>query len=156
MLEINIPGRGEFQFQHLVCDVNGTLAQSGILLDGMATRLNRIRSVLTLHLLTTNMLGRQEIIDQQLGIKAVRINPKDEGRQKAEYINRLGAEQVIAIGQGANDAAMLKAARLGICILSPEGTAVEALLSADLLLPDIFSALDMLEQPLRIVADLRI
>ena len=61
----------------------------------------------------------------------------------------------MAIGQGANDAEMLKAAGLGICVLSVEGTAVEALLAADLVTANIFDALELLEKPLRIVASLR-
>jgi soluble P-type ATPase len=44
---------------------------------------------------------------------------------------------------------------LGICVLSIEGAAVETLLAADLVMPDIISALDLLEKPLRIVASLR-
>ena len=64
-------------------------------------------------------------------------------------------DTVVAIGQGANDAGMLRIAALGICVLSPEGTAVETLLGADLLVSNIFEALDMLDKPLRIVATLR-
>ena len=94
-------------------------------------------------------------IDQQLGIEAVRIQPGNEAEQKAAYVRRLGADRVAAIGQGANDAAMLKEAGLGICILSAEGTAVEALLASDLVVPDIYAALELFEKPLRIVATLR-
>jgi soluble P-type ATPase len=50
---------------------------------------------------------------------------------------------------------MLKAAAIGFCILSPEGTALEALLSADILVPNIYSVFELLDQPLRIVATLR-
>ena len=61
----------------------------------------------------------------------------------------------VAVGQGANDARMLRAAALGICVLSPEGTAVETLVGADLVVANIFEALDLLEKPIRIVASLR-
>jgi soluble P-type ATPase len=67
----------------------------------------------------------------------------------------LGAGRVVAVGQGANDAGMLKEAALGICVLSKEGVALESLLAADLLAPDILSALELLERPLRLVASLR-
>jgi soluble P-type ATPase len=50
---------------------------------------------------------------------------------------------------------MLKEAALGICVMSQEAAAVETLLAADLVVPDIFAALDLLEKPLRIVASLR-
>jgi P-type E1-E2 ATPase len=152
---LNIPGCGIVQLQHLVCDVNGTLALDGQLLEGLAWKLNSLRDRLMLHLLTADTHGRQELIDQQLGVRAVRIQPGLEARQKAEYVGALSAESVVAIGQGANDAEMLKAAALGICVLSKEGAAVETLLSADLVVSGIFDALDLLDKPLRIVASLR-
>ena len=155
MIELNIPGRGQIELEHLVCDVNGTLAVDGILQDGLVRSLSVIKDRLTVHLLTADTHGKQETIDHQLNLKAVRIQPGDEALQKAEFVRRLSAERVVAIGQGANDAEMLKAARLGICVLSLEGVAVETLMAADLVVPDIFSALDLLEKPLRIVASLR-
>jgi len=54
-----------------------------------------------------------------------------------------------------NDAGMLRAAGLGICVLSPEGTAGEAAQAADVLTPDIAAALALLHNPRRLVATLR-
>jgi P-type E1-E2 ATPase len=155
MIELNIPGRGILQLEHLVSDVNGTLALDGQLLEGLSRAVRNLRDRLTIHLLTADTHGRQSIIDQQLGLQAVRIQPGEEARQKAEYVRRLGSEHVVAMGQGANDAEMLREAALGICILSREGVAVETLQASDLLVPDIFAALELLEKPLRIVASLR-
>ena len=155
MITLNIPGHDPLLLEHLVCDVNGTLAVDGQLVEGIARQLNRLRDRLDLHLLTADTHGRQTIIDLQIGVQAVRISQGNEASQKTAYIQKLGADRVIAIGQGANDAGMLKAAGLGICVLSREGTALEALLAADLLVPDIFTALELIEKPLRIVASLR-
>lgn len=155
MISLRVPGRGEIHLKHLVCDVNGTLAVDGELLEGLLLRLRRLRDRLNLHLLTADTHGKQERIDRQLGVKALRVTPGDEGAQKAAYVRRLGRETVVAIGQGANDALMLREAMLGICVLSPEGTAVETLLSADLAVPDIHTALDLLEHPVRLIASLR-
>jgi P-type E1-E2 ATPase len=156
MIELNIPGRGLIQLQHLVCDVNGTLAVDGQLLDGVKQRLSALRDRLTLHLLTADTHGKQDIIDQQLNLRAVRIQPEFEAEQKANYVQQLGAGTSVAIGQGANDAGMLRTAALGICVLSPEGAAVETLLEADLVVANIYEALEILEKPLRIIATLRI
>jgi P-type E1-E2 ATPase len=155
MIELNIPGMGTFQLDQLVCDVNGTLAVDGKLLDGVAERLANLRDRLAIHLVTADTHGRQREIDQQLNLSAVRLQPGGEAEQKAAYVTKLGAERVIAIGQGANDAIMLQTAALGICILSPEGTAVAALQAAKLVTANIFSALDLIENPVRIVATLR-
>lgn len=155
MIELNIPGRGLVQLQHLVCDVNGTLAVDGQLPEGVKQRLSSLRDRLTLHLLTADTHGNQDRIDQQLNLRSIRIQPGMESEQKAHYVQQLGAETVVAIGQGANDAEMLRAAALGICVLSVEGTAVKALVEADLVVSNIQEALELLEKPLRIVATLR-
>ncbi len=155
MIELQIPGGGLIQLEYLVTDVNGTLALDGQLLEGLSRPLRTLRDRLEIHMLTADTHGRQELIDRQLGLQAVRIQPGNEAEQKADYVRSLGAERVVAIGQGANDAGMLQAAALGICVLSAEGAAVETLLRADLVVPDIFAALELLERPLRIVATLR-
>jgi P-type E1-E2 ATPase len=154
-IELTIPGRGVLKLEHLVTDVNGTLAIDGQLIEGVAKRIAALRDRLMVHLLTADTHGRQAVIDQQLGLSAVRIAPGNESLQKAEYIRKLGSDRVVAIGQGANDAAMLEEASLGICVLSQEGIAKESLLASDLLVPGIIAAFELLERPLRIVASLR-
>jgi P-type E1-E2 ATPase len=155
MIEINIPGRGILQLEHLVSDVNGTLAVDGVLMDGLVQHIASLRGRITVHLLTADTHGKQAVIDQQLNLTATRLTGGNEQEQKRAYIEKLGSEKVIAIGQGANDAAMLKEAALGICVMSQEGAAVETLLSADMVVPNIFAAFDLLDKPLRITATLR-
>jgi P-type E1-E2 ATPase len=155
MIELNIPGRGVIQLEHLVSDVNGTIALDGQLIDGVAKALVRLSDRLELHLLTADTQGRQSIIDQQLGLEAVRISRGDEAEAKAAYVRELGAERVVALGQGTNDAGMLQEAEVGICVLSQESSAIEALMAADLVAPDIHAALELLEYPMRLVASLR-
>ncbi|HLE91525.1 MAG TPA: HAD hydrolase family protein [Anaerolineales bacterium] len=155
MIELNIPGRNPLQLQHLVMDVNRTLAVDGQLIEGIAKQIALLRDRFTIHLLTADTHGRQAVLDQQLNLTAMRIHPGSEAEQKAEYFRKLGAENVAAIGQGANDAAMLKEAALGICVMSQEGAATETLLSADLIMPNVTAALELLDKPLRIVASLR-
>ena len=155
MIELNIPGRGVIQIEHLVCDVNGTLAIDGVIPESLPRAIDGLKELLNIHLLTADTHGRQGIIDQQLNLEAKRIQPGREAEQKADFVRQLGAEQVVAIGQGANDAAMLEVAAIGIGVLSAEGIARSSLLAADIVVPDIFAALQLLEKPLRIVATLR-
>ena len=155
MIELDIPGKGHYRLEHLVCDVNGTLAVDGILPEGLPQALNALRDRLTIHLLTADTHGKQDQIDRQLNLRAVRVRRGHEAEQKADFVRQLGAERVIAIGQGANDARMLATAAIGIAILSQEGLAQPTLLAADILVPDIFAALGLLENPLRMTATLR-
>ncbi|HEX7395292.1 MAG TPA: hypothetical protein VF313_10230 [Anaerolineaceae bacterium] len=155
MIELYIPERGTLNLEHLVLDVNGTLALDGKLIKGVASLLTRLGKQLEIHLITADTHGQQAVIDRQLSLTAVRLKPGSEAEQKADFVRRLGSERVAAIGQGANDSGMLNAAALGIAILGREGLAVTTLQSADLVLPDILTALELFEKPLRIVASLR-
>lgn len=155
MIKVAIPGIGELSLEHVVFDVNGTLAVDGKLLPGVPDLFQELKQHLTIHLLTADTHGKQSRIDQVLGLEAVRIQAGDEKEHKANFIRTLDPRQTIAIGQGANDALMMEAARIGICVLSPEGTALETLLKADLVVPDINSALEILLHPIRLKASLR-
>ncbi|HWQ45475.1 MAG TPA: HAD hydrolase family protein [Longilinea sp.] len=156
MIEIDIPGRGHIQIKHLVLDVNGTLAVDGVIPDSIAAEIMNLKKLVEIHLLTADTHGRQAEIDQQLELTATRIQPGNEGAQKAAYVRQLNPATVIAIGQGANDAEMLREAAIGVCVLSPEGTAVSALHNADVLAADIHQALALLGSPNRLKATLRL
>ena len=75
--------------------------------------------------------------------------------EKEKFVESLGAESVVAVGNGTNDNQMLKRAALGIVIVGPEGTSVRSLLAADVVVKDINDGLDMLLNPKRLVATLR-
>jgi soluble P-type ATPase len=70
-------------------------------------------------------------------------------------VHELGSENVVALGQGANDAGMLRKAAIGIVVASIEGLSIESLTSADVVVPDIIAAFELLEHPTRLVATLR-
>lgn len=154
-IELAIPGRDTLHFDHLVLDVNGTLALDGQLIDGVRRQLSELRDRLTIHLLTADTFGRQAEIDQALNLTAIRLRPGGEPQQKADYVMSLNPARVVSIGQGANDAAMLRAAGLGIAVVSPEGLAAASLTASDVVAPSITAALDLLLHPMRLVATLR-
>jgi P-type E1-E2 ATPase len=155
MIEIEIPGSSLLRLQHLVLDVNGTIAKDGQIIEGVAERLDALRAKLELHLVTADTHGEQEKIDKALRLAAFRIPAKDQAKAKSDYVERLGAAEVAAIGNGANDAAMLECAALGILVIGPEGAAVEALLKAKVVVSDIRTGLDLLLNPKRLIATLR-
>ena len=155
MIEIEIPGRGTYRLQHLVLDVNGTISVEGQLVEGVAQRVAELRRSIEVHMLTADTRGRQQAIDAQLGMQAARITPQDEATQKASFVRELGGKAVCAVGNGANDALMLREAKLAIAVLGAEGLAVETLNAADVVVPHVNAALDLLLNPLRLVATLR-
>jgi P-type E1-E2 ATPase len=155
MIEVEIPGYRQFHFDHLVLDVNGTIAKDGQLLEGVAGLLAELRTRLNVHMITADTHGNQQTIDRLLAIQAVRIPVQNQAMAKLDYIARLDTEKVVAIGNGANDAAMLEKAALGICVLGPECASMEALQKADVVAPDICAALELLTHPKRLIATLR-
>jgi soluble P-type ATPase len=155
MIEVEIPGTATFQFHHLVLDVNGTIAKDGKLIEGVGELLAEVRSRLEIHLITADTFGTQEILDRSLKLNAVRIPMQNQVKAKLDYIGDLGVDKVVAIGNGANDAAMIEHAALGIAIIGPEGSAVTSLLRADIAVSDIRTALELLLHPKRLIATLR-
>jgi len=155
MITVEIPGFRTFTFHHLVLDVNGTLAKDGHLIEGTVPLLKELRSKLDIHLVTADTHGKQEEINRTLSTEAVKIPVENQAKAKLDYIERLDAETVVAVGNGANDAAMLEHAALGIAVIGPEGAAIESVLKADIAARDIRSALELLLAPKRLMATLR-
>jgi P-type E1-E2 ATPase len=155
LIDLKVPGWGDLALKYLVLDLNGTVALDGKIIPGVAERLAALSADLTVHLVTADTRGRAAEIGEGLGVHLLRIRPDGEAGQKRALVERLGAEQVAAIGNGANDAGMLTAAALGIAVLGPEGLATVALRAADVVVIRIEDALDLLLHPQRLVATLR-
>ncbi len=155
MLEIDIPSYRALRLQHLVLDYNGTLACDGALLDGVRDRLQILAGTLHIHILTADTFGKAR--DQLVGVACdLFILPaEDQARRKLEYVQRLGPEMTVCVGNGRNDRLMLQEAGLGIAVVQTEGAAVPTVLAADVLAPGILAALDLLTHPRRLVATLR-
>lgn len=155
MIELSIPGTGDMALEHVVFDVNGTLAVDGMLIEGVAGRLAELKERIAIHLLTADTHGGQAAIDAALGQTAHRVQRGQEREQKAAFVRELGAERVIAVGNGGNDVGMLGEAALGIAVIGAEGLNVAALNAADVVVASTLDALDLLLNPSRLVATLR-
>jgi len=155
MLEISIPGYGELQLDHLVMDYNGTLACDGRLLDGVREALQTLSVKLQLHVITADTFGKAagELENVPAGLLVLPVDNQDLG--KLEYVKQLGSRHSVCIGNGRNDRLMLEEAALGIAVVLQEGAAAETLQAADVVCPSIVSALELLTNPLRLVATLR-
>jgi P-type E1-E2 ATPase len=155
VIRLEVPGWGTCQLRHLVLDLNGTVALDGEPIAGVDGQVALLSADLVIHLVTADTHDRAEETSHWLGCQLARIEAGREASQKRGLVERLGAEQVAAIGNGANDGQMLSAAALGIAVLGREGLAVDALQAADLVVGGIEDALDLLLHPRRLVATLR-
>jgi len=106
--------------------------------------------------LTSDTFGRAE--KELKGVNCILHVLKGEGHviQKEKYVLDLGADGVVALGNGNNDANMLRAAKLGICVCLKEGCSVEALTASKIFVLSPAHAIDLLLYPKRLIAALRI
>jgi soluble P-type ATPase len=163
MITVDQGRDGLLELKHAVFDVNGTLTRDGQLVDGVIERMQALRQLVEVHLLTADTYGTQEHINRLLAVdkppnmRATVLKTEDgpEDEQKARYVARLGKDATAAIGNGRNDRLMLKEAALGIAVIGPEGTAGDAVRAAKVVASDPLSALDLLLHPTRLKATLR-
>jgi soluble P-type ATPase len=156
MITITIPGSDDtVAIEHLVLDLNGTLALDGRIKPGVVGLLRELAANLQVHIVTAGTFGGVEQEVQDIPCRLTILRGGDQTAQKARYVDALGAERTACIGNGRNDRAMLEKARLGIVVIQEEGAATDSLLAADVACRDIVEALQLLLHPLRLVATLR-
>jgi soluble P-type ATPase len=155
MIEIDIPGFAKLRLERLILDYNGTIAVDGQPVQGVKERLIALARHVEIHVLTADTFGGAEkkLSDIPCKIHVLPVEAQDKG--KMEYVDRLGADRAVCIGNGRNDVMMLKKAALGIAVVQDEGAAASAILSADVVATDILSALDLLANHMRLTATLR-
>jgi len=149
-LRLEIPGRPAVSLRHLLLDLNGTIARDGRLLPGVRRRLPRLARILEVRVLTADTFGTAAAQLRGLPVSLVRV---ETGADKARLARAL--EGVAAVGNGANDAGMLRAAALGVAVVGPEGMAGELVAAADVVVVRVEDALDLVLRPGRLAATLR-
>jgi soluble P-type ATPase len=155
MISLDVPGFGALALQHCVLDFSGTHSVDGVLFDGVRERLGRLAELLEVHVLTSDTHGHAREALAGVGGTLHVLEGERHELQKERYVTRLGAQGVVAVGNGNNDAAMLQAARLGITVCGAEGCSVAALGGAAILVTSPLDALDLLLFPKRLTATLR-
>jgi len=155
MLETSIPGHKTLLLSYLVLDYNGTIARDGRLIAGVRERLEELSKSVSIHILTADTFGSVQKEMTGIPCEVVVIGKENQTRAKADYVRQLGLQKTVTVGNGRNDALMLKEAVLGIAVIQEEGGAVETVLVADIATHSILDALDLLLHPLRLTATLR-
>lgn len=155
MISVDIPGKGKLNLKHIVLDFNGTMALDGILLPGVEERLNRLSESLEVHIMTADTFGLCRASCSGIKGKIHILTAKIGAPEKEKFVESLGADDVVAVGNGTNDTLMLKRSALGIVITGPEGSSLKALQAADVVVKEINDGLDLLSNPKRLIATLR-
>ncbi len=156
MIEIALPGRDiTRELRNLILDLNGTLTVDGHLIEGVKSQIDKLKTVLQVYLLSSDTLGCGVAVADELGIPLFKVGSTQGGEDKLDFLNTIGPEETIVIGNGYNDRLILENAAVAIAVIGVEGCSTEALQKADLVVKDITDALNLLLNPLRIIATLR-
>ncbi len=155
MIEVAIPNYKMLQLGHLVLDFNGTLAVDGTMIEGVRERLNKLADHLEIHVLTADTFGKAAAQMEGVRCRLSILPLENQDIGKSDYVRKLGCEKTCCMGNGRNDRIMLRESALGIAVILEEGAAAETIASADIVCTSILSALDLLCNPLRLIATLR-
>jgi len=155
MIKIDIPGYGNVELHNLMLDLNGTLAIDGELIEGVRERLNALSELLDIYVVTADTFGSAKASLKGVKCELLILEENNQQKQKWQYLKEVGASKTVAIGNGMNDLMMIERAELGLALIQQEGCAAEAILKANLIFTSIIDALDILTNPLRLTASLR-
>ena len=118
---IEIPNFKNIEILNIVCDYNGTIAKDGIVLPQVKALFQELSKEYKLFVITADTFGSVASQLEGFGVSIKILSSKDHTNEKAEFIKELKEENSIAIGNGNNDALMIKNAGIGIAVLGDEG-----------------------------------
>ncbi len=149
MITIQKPGKESLEIEFILIDFEGTLAQDRRVHPKAKDKINLLSKRTKIYVLTKGVKDVTEDLLRKVKAERVYLTEGEGSPQKLDLLKRLGEQRTIAIGSGMDDASMMEAAGLGICVIGKEGAAGEALRKADVIVTDILDALDFLLKPLR-------
>jgi len=155
VIEIAIPGRGNYTIKNVVVDLNGTIAVDGNIIQGVKEKMAILSQELDIFLVTADMNKNAERLVKDLPVTLYKIKEGEENNQKLQVVLKQGKDNTVSIGNGCNDISMLKESAIGICVVGGEGASAEAMMASDLVVVTINDALELLLKPNRLKATLR-
>ncbi|MBA1420656.1 MAG: haloacid dehalogenase [Epsilonproteobacteria bacterium] len=155
MKTIEIPYYKTLILEHVVLDYNGTIAKDGELKVEVKALLLKLCENYTVHVITADTFGSVKAQMEGFDVVVKVLQTYNHTAEKAAYVDVLGKENCVAVGNGNNDAHMLENAILGIAIVGDEGCASPTLLQSDIICKEIADALALLLNEKRLIATLR-
>ena len=154
-VKITIPHYETLQLRHVVLDYNGTIAKDGQLKAEAGSLLGALSETYKVHVITSDTFGtvKKQLEDFNVTIKV--LSSDNHTLEKAAYVNALDSTFCATVGNGNNDAEMIKCAALGIALVGDEGCCTRTLMSSDIVCNKIEDALELLLNEKRLIATLR-
>lgn len=152
---LNIKGYQAMKIKNILLDYNGTIATDGKLSLEIKEAIQKLSNHLRIHIITanTNESALEELKDMPVDIFIIKGNREDIEKQK--YLYEIGNDKTIAVGNGYNDALILKDSIIGIGVIGEEGIAKDAFFNCDIVVKSGLEALELLLKTNRLIATMR-
>lgn len=155
MVKITIPEQNELEIENIVFDFNGTLAVDGRLLPKVKEMITKTKELVNIYILSSDTFGSVQKECSALNVHVEILQGDHCSTQKRRFVNNLGPEKTICIGNGMNDIGMFQICALSIVVIGAEGCSAKALSVCDIVVKDIEDAINLLLNPKRMIATLR-
>ncbi len=149
MISIQRPGQEPLEVDFILVDFEGTLASDRRVHPKAKDKINLLSKRTKIYILTK---GKKEEVEETLRKVKAEISYFTEGQasqEKLALLRQLGGARTVALGNGADDGPMFEEAGLGICVVGKEGTSIETVKKADVVVSNVLDGLDFLLKPLR-------
>lgn len=151
---VAVPSWGSVKLENLVLDLNGTLTESGSFIPGVLDYLEKLKARgFKIYVLSGDTRGT--LTQAFPGSPDIDWVVTRAAHEKRVFVESIGAERTVCVGNGNIDVEMFKVARLSICTIQAEGATTKALLEADIVVTHINHALEILLDPDKVIATLR-
>ena len=161
-ITIEIPGFRKIQASRMISDFTGTLAFAGRLHDGVVDRLQTLKSIIRIDVVTSDSFGTAQTELDRVPLTARVLLGEDGPADEQKRAIALSGDPrvVVAFGNGRNDRLLLQTVKeaggLAVAVDNGEGCALEAILNSDLVIFGAENALDLVLDLTRTKATLRL
>ena len=149
MIAIQRPGQAPLEIDFILIDFEGTLASDRHVHPKAKDKLNLLARRAKVRVLTIGEKTTAEEALKRVNAEILYVNQGEASREKLSLLRQLGPSRTVVIGNGFDDAPMMGEAGLSICVISREGTSMEAMKNAHLVVSNVLDALDFILKPLR-------
>ena len=148
------PNNTELQIENIVLDLNGTLANKGVVLETTKALLKHLKQLgYRLILISGDIRGNAKKTAEELGLDLFLGKNSEE---KAQQMQQFDKHKTAAIGNARIDIGTFQNAEISIATVQSEGIHTEILKHVDILIPSIDEALKLFIDTKSLEATLRI
>ncbi len=156
-IAIKIPWGEKYTIENVVFDLNGTLATNGIIAETTGDLLKELAQQAKIYIITADTHNTAEQLKEEIGAFAeIFVLKSDEhDLEKARFVHTLGFRETVTLGNGANDLKMVEEGILSFGVMAGEGVYAPLLSKVDIVVHNVDHAIEMLLNPMKIVATIR-